>query len=243
MVTGAARGNGAALAEALLRAGARVLLVDRLKSELEATCHRLQTEGFLAQSLAIDLTEEGAAGKVHQTMMDLSGKCDVLVNNAGITIGGDWVDYPDDAWEHTYRVNLWAPFSLSRQFARTMKTNGRGSVINVTSLNAELAFPGNPAYVTFKGALKQLTKSLAIDLGPFGIRANAIGPGYIHTQMTSRSFADPEMHEDRRKHTVLGRWGKPEDLAGAVIFLASDASSYVTGIDLYVDGGWMIKGL
>ncbi|MFZ1612737.1 MAG: SDR family oxidoreductase, partial [Holophaga sp.] len=187
--------------------------------------------------------ELGAAERVHQAVMDAFGACNVLVNNAGITLGGDLLDYSDDAWEQTYRVNLKAPFALARRLARTMKDTGRGSIINITSLNAELAFPGNPAYVAFKGALKQLTKSLALDLGPFGIRANAIGPGYMRTSMTAKSFADPVMHAHRRDHTALGRWGVPEDLAGAVIFLASDASSYVTGIDLYVDGGWLIKGL
>ena len=243
VVTGAARGNGAALAEALLRAGAKVLLVDVLPAELESTHQRFRSDGLESSTLLLDLTELGAAERVHQAVMDAFGACNVLVNNAGITLGGDLLDYSDDAWEQNYRVNLKAPFALARRLARTMKDTGRGSIINITSLNAELAFPGNPAYVAFKGALKQLTKSLALDLGPFGIRANAIGPGYMRTSMTAKSFADPVMHAHRRDHTALGRWGVPEDLAGAVIFLASDASSYVTGIDLYVDGGWLIKGL
>jgi gluconate 5-dehydrogenase len=123
-----------------------------------------------------------------------------------------------------------------------MKAHGSGSIINITSINAELGFPGNPAYVAFKGALKQLTKALALDLGP-SIRVNAIGPGYFRTDMTRKSWGDDTMRQERSSRTILGRWGVPDDLAGAVIFLASDASAYVTGIDLYVDGGWLAKGL
>ena len=118
-----------------------------------------------------------------------------------------------------------------------------GSIINITSLNSELAFPDNPAYVTFKGALKQMTKSFALDLGKHGIRCNNIGPGYIRTNMTKQSWSDPIRRKQREDKTALGRWGKPSDLCGVVIFLASDASGYITGQDIYVDGGWMIKGL
>ena len=124
-----------------------------------------------------------------------------------------------------------------------MKTQGQGSIINITSLNAELAFPDNPAYVAFKGGLKQLTKALALDLGSSGIRVNSIGPGYIRTEMTSRSWANQPARQLRAERSVLKRWGEPTDLAGAVIYLASDASSFVTGQDVYVDGGWLIKGL
>ena len=124
-----------------------------------------------------------------------------------------------------------------------MKDQGGGSIINITSIGAELGFPNNPAYIAAKGALKQLTKSLALDLGPFGIRVNNIGPGYFRTDMTKGSWNDPQLEEDRIRRTILGRWGEPDDLAGAAIFLASEASRYITGQDLYVDGGWLAKGL
>jgi len=124
-----------------------------------------------------------------------------------------------------------------------MKSAGGGSIINITSLNAELAFPGNPAYMASKGALRQLTRSAAYDLAPYGIRANNIAPGYIKTAMTEKSYNNQQLYEARQSRTILGRWGTPGDLAGAAIFLASNASSYITGQDLYVDGGWNIKGL
>ena len=244
VVTGAARGNGAAMAEALGRAGAHLVLVDRLPEELEQTCEQLKAASIKCQTINADLSDPGSPHEIASAVERAYGKCDILVNNAGITVGGDLLSYPTEAWEKTYAVNLRAPFLLSQALAKAfMAPAHSGSIINITSLNAELAFPDNPAYVTFKGALRSLTQSLALDLGKFGIRVNAIGPGYIHTAMTARSFSSPELHESRRGHTALGRWGEPSDLAGAVLYLASDAAAYVTGISLYVDGGWLVKGL
>jgi gluconate 5-dehydrogenase len=244
VVTGAARGNGAAMAEALGRAGAHVVLVDRLPEELEATSDRLKTASIRCRTIDVDLSDPGSPHEIVSAVKRDYGKCDILVNNAGITIGGEPLSYPPEAWERTYAVNLRAPFLLSQALAKELMAPAHsGSIINITSLNAELAFPDNPAYVTFKGGLRSLTQSLALDLGKFGIRVNAIGPGYIHTAMTARSFSSPDLHESRRAHTALGRWGDPTDLAGAVLYLASDAAAYVTGISIYVDGGWLVKGL
>ena len=124
-----------------------------------------------------------------------------------------------------------------------MKENNSGSIINITSINAEMAFPDNPAYVAFKGALKQLTKSMALDLGKFGIRANCIGLGYIRTDMTKNSWDNIERRKMLEAKTALGRWGQPRDLVGTVILLCSEASSYITGQNIYVEGGWLAKGL
>jgi NAD(P)-dependent dehydrogenase (short-subunit alcohol dehydrogenase family) len=124
-----------------------------------------------------------------------------------------------------------------------MRTAAKGSIINVTSLGAFRGFPDNPAYVAAKGGLSQLTRAFAEDLGRHGIRVNNLVPGYINTALTAASHADPVRHEQRRRHTMLGRWGEAGDLVGAAIFLASDAASYVTGQDIVVDGGWLAKGL
>ena len=118
-----------------------------------------------------------------------------------------------------------------------------GSIINFTSINAELGFPNNPAYVASKGGLKMLTKSLAKDWGRFGIRVNNIGPGYMKTEMTKKSWSNPKLRKTRTSRTLLNRWGEKQDIVGPCIFLASDASRYVTGQDLYVDGGWLANGL
>ncbi len=242
VVTGAGRGNGEAIAEALGRAGAAILLVDRLEENVTSASARLSERGGRARALPIDLTEPHAAVRVREAALAAFGRIDVLVNNAGVTLPLEG-DYPDELWEKTYAVNLRAPFELCREIGRVMKEARRGSILNVTSLNAEVAFPDNPAYVAFKGGLKQLTKAFALDLGAFGVRVNNIGPGYFRTEMTRKSWEDPEKRRARAERTVLGRWGEPADLAGAVVFLASDASAYVTGQDLYVDGGWLIKGL
>jgi NAD(P)-dependent dehydrogenase (short-subunit alcohol dehydrogenase family) len=243
VVTGAARGNGRAMARALAEAGASVVLTDVLGDALSDTCGALAAEGLQISEVTADLTDDSAAETIIGFALRRYGRVDVLVNSAGISRPHATLEYPDASWDATYAVNLRAPFRLSRAAARVMRESGRGSIINVTSLNAELGFPDNPAYVAFKGALKQLTKSLAVDLGVYGIRVNSIGPGYFRTDMTKQSYADPELRRQRAGRTALGRWGEPEDLAGAVIYLASGASAYVTGQDLYVDGGWLARGL
>jgi NAD(P)-dependent dehydrogenase (short-subunit alcohol dehydrogenase family) len=141
-------------------------------------------------------------------------------------------------------VNLHAAFQLATMAARVMKKQPQGGVIiNITSLGAMLGFPNNPAYVASKGGLRQLTKAMAYDLSRYNIRVNNICPGYMRTDMTRKSYQDQEIKAERDRRIMLGRWGKPEDLVGPCIFLASEASSYITGIDLPVDGGWLAKGL
>jgi NAD(P)-dependent dehydrogenase (short-subunit alcohol dehydrogenase family) len=243
VVTGAARGNGKAIAEGLLRAGASVAMVDVNGDGLDSSVAEFRDQGLHARAYTCDLADASAISRLIADVAYFYKAIDVLVNNAGVTFGYPLLEYPDDAWDKTYEVNLRAAFLLSRAVAKEMVKSGKGSIINITSLNAEMAFPDNPAYMACKGGLRQLTKSLAFDLGPHGIRANNVGPGYFVTEMTSRSWNDPDKRRQRTEHTVLGRWGEPRDLAGLVIFLASDASSYVTGQDIYVDGGWLIKGL
>jgi gluconate 5-dehydrogenase len=124
-----------------------------------------------------------------------------------------------------------------------MIARGAGSIINVTSIGSLVGFPDNPGYVAAKGGLRMLTRALAIDLGRSGIRVNNLAPGYVRTGMTARSYDDPQLNAQRTEHTILGRWGVPEDMVGPAVFLASDASAYMTGQDLIVDGGWTAKGL
>ena len=243
LVTGATRGLGRAVAEALLHAGATVVLNGSNHERLAETARQFLAAGLPAVQYACDLSDAAQVKQLAEFVLLEQPRIDVLVNNAGVTFPHDLIDYPDEAWQKTFRINVDAPFQLARQLALRMKEQGGGSVINITSIGAELGFPNNPAYGAAKSALKQLTKSMAFDLGPFCIRVNNQGPGYFHTDMANLSYSDPERREARARRTMLGRWGEPEDLAGAVIFLASDASRYMTGQDLYIDGGWLAKGL
>lgn len=155
---------------------------------------------------------------------------DVLVNNAGVT---------GKSWDETMQVNLRAPYIFSE--ATKSKMTAGGSIINISSINAELGFPGNPSYVASKHGLKGLTRSLAVDYASLGIRVNAVGPGYFKTDMTVKSWSN--RNELIKNHTMLKRWGDPKDIRGAIVFLASDASSFITGQTIYVDGGWLSNGL
>jgi len=242
LVTGAARGNGKAISEALLRAGAKVILVD-VSEEILDTFDQFQSNNLQAVKYQCNITKKSELEKLVKFVIENFKQIDILVNNAGVTYSNDTLEYSEEDWDKTHNVNLKAPFQLSQLVAKHMKKKQSGSIINITSLNAELAFPNNPAYMAFKGALKQLTKSMALDLGKYGIRVNNVGPGYFQTQMTLKSWEDPELKKERQDRTILGRWGTPEDLAGIVIFLASESSSYITGQDIYVDGGWLVKGI
>ena len=243
VITGASRGLGKAMATALAQAGAHVYLVGSVAETIQAAADELSQADLQADPLPADLSTDDGIASLIETLKGELSDLHILVNNAGIGEGHSLEDYPDELWEQTLQINLTAPFKLTRGLCGLMKEHGKGSVINTTSICSERGLPDNPAYMASKGGLKLLTKSMAADLAEHQIRVNAIGPGYFRTSMTSQSWADPERREARSGRTMLGRWGVPEDLAGAVIFLASDASSYITGQDLYVDGGWLAKGL
>lgn len=240
IVTGAARGNGKAISEALVGAGSKVIMVDILESELYETASELNT--FNIRVKLCDVTHTDQIENLMSDIRKETNKIDILVNNAGVTYGNKILEYTLEDWDKTYRVNLLAPFLLSQKVGNLMKEQRNGSIINITSLNSEIAFPNNPAYMATKGGLKQLTKSFALDLGKYGVRANNVGPGYFRTDMTTKSWNDKVKRQQFENNTMLGRWGEPKDLCGIVVFLASDASSYITGQDIYVDGGWLAKG-
>lgn len=232
IVTGASRGIGWALADSFARAGAYVLALARSEKP-----ERPFPEGV--EYRRCDVLDAGEFERCRDAVLERRGRLDVLVNAAGITTPGSDLA----GFDRTLAVNLRGPYLCIQAATAAMKPAGRGSIINVTSLGAFRGFPDNPAYVASKGGLSQLTRALAYDLGAAGIRVNNLVPGYIATGMTEASHKDPAAHEQRQRHTLLGRWGVPSDLVGAAIFLASDASVYVTGQDIVVDGGWLAKGL
>jgi len=230
IVTGAAKGNGKAIADALEVAGAQVIRVDLLN------CSNGK-DSFVGEITSNDLIKNVVKYCSKQQYENL-----VLINNAGVTLPSEY-PYPETDWDQTIAVNLSAPFKWVEAFVPLFKLVKNGSIINITSLGAELSFPNNPAYMASKGGLKMLTKFYAKSLGQYGIRANNIGPGYIVTDMTSGSYSNKELKLQRENHTFLGRWGLPTDIADVCVFFSSSESRYITGQDIYVDGGWTVNGL
>jgi NAD(P)-dependent dehydrogenase (short-subunit alcohol dehydrogenase family) len=234
VVTGGSRGIGHALADGLAAAGATVIAIARSAAP---DAPFSQPVRYLSADAALGLDE------VLTAIAAQHGRLDILVNAAGVSLSAD-LQAPEsalDAFDRTIDVNLRAAYANCLAASRVMGDGG--SIINVTSIGAHTGFPGNPGYVASKGGLRLLTKALAVDLGARGIRVNALAPGYIHTAMTAASYADPVRHRQRAERTCLGRWGEVDDLVGAAVFLASDASRYMTGQDLIIDGGWTAKGL
>lgn len=237
IVTGTSRGNGATIARALIGAGALVYCLQRTATPENTIVNPN------AKTRTVDVTDSQNLAKVVNSIAEEAGGIDVLVNNAGITIGNPSENYKIEDWDKTFDTNLRAVFVLSQLVALHMAKKSSGVIVNITSINAEQGFPGNPAYVASKGGLKQLSKALAYDFAKYGIRVNNLGLGYFRTDMTKKSFNDPELKKQRDQHILLNRWGEAGDLVGPIMFLCSDASRYITGQDLYVDGGWLAKGL
>jgi gluconate 5-dehydrogenase len=231
LVTGASRGIGHALADGLAAAGAKTLGIAR---SAVAEPFAQQVTYFAAD------VREGGVAIVERAIADF-GALNILVNAAGISLPPTGRDTALLAFDQTLEVNLRAAFALSLAAGAVMQEGS--AIINVTSIGAHAGFPDNPGYVAAKGGLRALTQALAVDLGPRGIRVNALAPGYIRSDMTAASYSDAEMNEARRARTCLGRWGEPEDIVGGCVFLASDASRYMTGQSLIIDGGWLAKGL
>lgn len=231
LVTGSNRGNGLAIAHGLSKAGAIVIRIDLGFDAKIGTC-----------DIEFDLSNRIEIGSLVRNIHNKYGRIDALVNNAGITISSNNPYIDDLAYEKTISINLHSAFAMCAAVCPIMAENKSGSIINITSLGAELGFPNNPSYQMSKAGLRQLTKALARDWGEFGIRSNNICPGYIKTAMTAKSFNDKKLNNQRSDNTLLKRWGEPEDLIGPALFLVSDASSYMTGTDIYVDGGWMANG-
>ena len=243
VVTGGSRGIGKGIAKGLLGAGATCVITGVNETRLQATVADFKAQGLAADGFACEMSAEAQIADLVDYVQKTYGRIDVLVNNAGLTVGHHSLEYPDETWEKTLQVNLTAPFQLAKHFGRMMKEQQQGVILNVTSIAAEQGFPGNPAYQAAKGGLRQLTKALASDLAEHNIRVNSIGPGYFHTDMGKASWEDPERRELRAQCAMLSRWGEPQEMAGLAIFLASDASSFVTGQDFYIDGGWLAKGM
>jgi gluconate 5-dehydrogenase len=237
LVTGSSGGIGLALARGLAEAGARVVVNGRDSGKVAAAVASMKSEGLVADAAVFDVTDpqgvERAVARIEQEI----GAIHVLVNNAGIQRRTPLEDFPPETWRELMRTNLDAVFYVGQAVARRMIPRRKGRIINIASVQSELARTNIAPYTASKGAVKMLTKGMATDWGKHGLRANALAPGYFRTELNKALVEDEKFSAWLSARTPLGRWGDVHELVGAAIFLASDASSFVNGHVLYVDGG------
>lgn len=241
LVTGGNSGIGEAMAHALGLAGARVLLVARRAAELKAAAGRLRDDGIDAQWLAADLADPAATQAAARDAEQRLGGVDILVNAAGVNLREPFAEVTPASWQLQLALHLGAPFFLTQALAPGMKARGWGRILNIASLQSVRAFPRSAPYGAGKGGVVQLTRAIAQEWSPHGITCNAIGPGFFPTALTAPVFADPELAARNAAQTCIGRNGTLDDLVGATLFLASDASAYITGQTLMVDGGFTAR--
>ena len=237
LVTGSSKGIGLALAAALGSAGAAVVLNARDAARLEESRRELQGRGLKVHALAFDVTDPDAVEAGIANIESSIGAIDILVNNAGMQHRSPFAEFPIDAWRKLTSTNIDSVFFVGRAVAQRMILRQRGKIINICSVQSELGRPNIAPYAATKGAVKMLTKGMAIDLGKHGIQVNGLGPGYFKTELNQALVDDAAFSAWLTGRTPTGRWGDVEELGGAAIFLASDASSFVNGHILYVDGG------
>ena len=240
IVTGGGSGIGRAIAKGLIQAGAEIVIAGRSKEKLEKTANEIRSFGGPVVAIQADISKIGDIKELVDRTVKEFGKIDFLFNNAGIIRRSPSEEFTEKDWDETMDTNLKGPFFLAQAVARVMISQKRkGKIINTSSLRAIQGGKQVPAYTASKGGLAQLTKSMANDWAKYNILVNALGPGWVKTELTEALQQDRERYAEITSRIPLGRWAEPEDLVGTAIFLASDASDYVTGQTIFVDGGWL----
>ena len=240
IVTGGGSGIGRAIAKGLVQAGAEIVIAGRNKEKLEKAVSEIGKFGGPVVPVQADISKIGEIKNLVGRTVKEFGKIDFLFNNAGIIRRSSSEDFSEKDWDETININLKSPFFLAQAVAKVMVSQKRkGKIINTSSLIAVQGGKRVPAYAASKGGLNQVTKSMANDWAKYNILVNAIGPGWVKTELTELLQKDKERFTEITNRIPLGRWADPDDLVGAAVFLASDASDYITGQTIFVDGGWL----
>lgn len=239
LITGAGSGLGEGYAQAFGESGATVICAGRNKDRLEDTVRKITESGGTARAFTVDVTDLDSIKALVAAVEAEYGRIDVLVNNAGYENIQPFLEVTPQVYDDIMNVNLKGVFFVAQEAARVMKDHGGGKIINIGSLGSYIGLAESSVYCSTKGGVVQLTKTMAIELGPFHIQVNCLAPGYFITPMTQPFYDDPEHRQWIESRIPLHQWGTTLDLAGPALFLASAASDYVTGVTIQVDGGWL----
>lgn len=241
VVTGASKGLGREMAEALARAGAKVALVARNEELLAEVVRGIRARGGTAEYIMADVTDETAAAEVDQMVKEAFGVCDILINNAGINNRKAIEEMSLDEWHEILEVNLTGPFSMSRTFVPGMKGLRWGRIINMTSIMSHVSLPNRTGYSTTKSGLLGFTRALALELAPYNITVNGISPGPFATEMNRPLIEDPDKNSQFLASIPVGRWGQVEEIGSLAVYMCSEAAGFLTGTDVVIDGGWTAR--
>ncbi|UXN64943.1 SDR family oxidoreductase [Phyllobacterium sp. A18/5-2] len=237
LITGSSQGIGLALAEGLAAHGAAVVINGRDRAKVDIATAKLTSSGYRAHASYFDVTDLAAVKQAIERIESDIGAIDILINNAGMQFRAPLEDFPEDKWLQLLQTNVSSVFYTGQSVAQYMIRRRRGKIINIASVQSELARPSIAPYTATKGAVRNLTRGMCADWAKYGLQINAIAPGYFKTPLNQALIDNPDFSSWLEKRTPAGRWGNVEELVGAAIFLASDASSFVNGQVIHIDGG------
>ncbi len=241
LITGSSQGIGLALARGLAEHGATIILNGRDEAKLDSAKKQLSADGFTVHAVAFDATDHASVTAGVARIESEIGAIDILINNAGMQHRSPLEEFPADKWQQLLTTNISSVFYVGQAVARHMIARGHGKIINIASVQSELARPGIAPYTATKGAVKNLTKGMSTDWAKHGLQVNAIAPGYFKTPLNQALVDNPEFSAWLEKRTPAARWGNVDELVGAAVFLSGKGSSFVNGHTLYVDGGITIS--
>ncbi len=238
LVVGGGSGIGQAGAEGMAAFGAHVIVADVVHDEAKGVSEGIRDRGGKSSAMHVDVRETAAVERIVGDIVQQHGRLDVLLTTPAVNLRKRLLDYSDEEFDRVIELNLKGTFRVARACARVMLPSKRGSIILMSSMRAVNVEPGQSIYASTKAGIVQMTRGLAAEVGAFGVRVNALAPGIVATPLTRPITSNPAWNDAYAKHSALGRWAEPEEMAGPIVFLASDASSYVTGTTLFADAGW-----